>query len=150
VDIYDGLSGYFDDIVEFEGRKARMEVTLLELPPVLQIQLQVCFNIFFKHFQALIAWQRVQFNRDTLQPYKSQAYVKFWENLYMDRFLDTADPIKKNKSKAIQSELSACRDRVRQLVEGKVGGLSRVRVQGTNLSFRILPSHLPLSIRGAS
>jgi len=102
VDIYDGLSGYFDDIVEFEGRKARMEVTLLDLPPILQIQLQ-----------------RVQFNRETLQPYKSQAYVKFWENLYMDRFLDTADPIKKSKSKVIQSELSSCRDRVRQLVEGK-------------------------------
>lgn len=102
VDIYDGLSGYFDDIVDFEGRKARMEVTLVELPPILQIQLQ-----------------RVQFNRETLQPYKSQAYVKFGENLYMDRFLDTADPIKKNKSKAIHSELSSCRDRVRQLVEGK-------------------------------
>lgn len=42
IDIYDGLSGYFDDVVEFEGRKARMEVTLVDLPPLLQIQLQVC------------------------------------------------------------------------------------------------------------
>lgn len=41
VDIYDGLSGYFDDIVEFEGKKARMEVSLIDLPPLLQIQLQV-------------------------------------------------------------------------------------------------------------
>lgn len=41
VDIYDGLSGYFDDTVEFEGSKARMEVSLVELPPLLQIQLQV-------------------------------------------------------------------------------------------------------------
>ncbi|KAH9486398.1 putative ubiquitin carboxyl-terminal hydrolase 2 [Psilocybe cubensis] len=102
VDIYDGLSGYFDDIVDFEGRKARMEVTLVDLPPVLQIQLQ-----------------RVQFNRETLQPYKSQAYVKFGENLYMDRFLDSANPDKKSKSKAIQTELNACRERVRILVEGK-------------------------------
>ena len=47
VDIYDGLSGYFDDIVDFEGRKARMEVTLVELPPVLQIQLQVFDHFFF-------------------------------------------------------------------------------------------------------
>jgi ubiquitin carboxyl-terminal hydrolase 25 len=54
VDIYDGLSGYFDDIVDFEGRKARMEVTLVELPPVLQIQLQVFYH-FFKPFQALMA-----------------------------------------------------------------------------------------------
>ena len=41
VDIYDGLSRYFDDVVEFEGKKAMMEVALVELPPILQIQLQV-------------------------------------------------------------------------------------------------------------
>jgi hypothetical protein len=41
VDLYDGLSRYFDDVVEFEGKKARMEVSLVELPPLLQIQLQV-------------------------------------------------------------------------------------------------------------
>ena len=41
VDIYDGLSGYFDDVVDYEGGKARMEVSLVDLPPLLQIQLQV-------------------------------------------------------------------------------------------------------------
>jgi ubiquitin carboxyl-terminal hydrolase 25/28 len=40
-DLYDGLSGYFYDMVEFEGKKAIMDVTLVELPPILQIQLQV-------------------------------------------------------------------------------------------------------------
>jgi hypothetical protein len=40
-DLYDGLSGYFNDDVEFEGRKAHMEVSIVDLPPVLQIQLQV-------------------------------------------------------------------------------------------------------------
>lgn len=46
VDIYDGLSGYFDDVVEFEGEKRRMEVSLVDLPPLLQIQLQVrCLTI---------------------------------------------------------------------------------------------------------
>jgi ubiquitin carboxyl-terminal hydrolase 25/28 len=40
-DLYDGLGGYFQDNVEFEGKKATMEVTLLDLPQVLQIQLQV-------------------------------------------------------------------------------------------------------------
>lgn len=44
VDLYDGLSRYFDDVVEFEGKKARMEVSLVELPPLLQIQLQVVPN----------------------------------------------------------------------------------------------------------
>jgi hypothetical protein len=42
-DIYDGLGGYFRDTVEFEGKKATMEVTLIDLPPILQIQLQVIF-----------------------------------------------------------------------------------------------------------
>jgi ubiquitin carboxyl-terminal hydrolase 25 len=41
VDLYDGLCGYFDDVVEFEGKKAHMEVSLVDLPPLLQIQLQV-------------------------------------------------------------------------------------------------------------
>lgn len=42
-DLYDGLSRYFDDVVELEGTKKRMEVTLVDLPPLLQIQLQVGF-----------------------------------------------------------------------------------------------------------
>lgn len=40
-DIYDGLSEYFDDVVEFDGQKARMQMSLVDLPPLLQIQLQV-------------------------------------------------------------------------------------------------------------
>ena len=44
IDIYDGLSRYFNDTVEFEGKKAHMEVSLVDLPPILQIQLQVCFS----------------------------------------------------------------------------------------------------------
>ena len=46
-DIYDGLAGYFEDYVEFEGRQAKMDVTLLELPPILQIQLQVMSLLLF-------------------------------------------------------------------------------------------------------
>ncbi|KAJ3575232.1 hypothetical protein NP233_g1222 [Leucocoprinus birnbaumii] len=102
IDIYDGLSGYFDDFVEFQGKKARMEVSLLQLPPILQIQLQ-----------------RVQFNRETLQPYKSQAYVKFSETIYLDRFMDDVAPQKKIKSKALQAELNTCRERLRTLSGGK-------------------------------
>ncbi|KIL00786.1 hypothetical protein PAXRUDRAFT_129015 [Paxillus rubicundulus Ve08.2h10] len=102
IDIYDGLSGYFDDTVEYEGAKARMEVSLVELPPLLQIQLQ-----------------RVQFNRETLQPYKSQAYVKFGETIFMDRFLDSVDPQKKAKSKSIQAALNTRRERLRLLTEHK-------------------------------
>ena len=40
-DLYDGLARYFDDVVEIGGMKKRMEVSLVDLPPLLQIQLQV-------------------------------------------------------------------------------------------------------------
>lgn len=40
-DLYDGLARYFDDVVELGGQKKRMEVSLVDLPPLLQIQLQV-------------------------------------------------------------------------------------------------------------
>lgn len=45
VDIYDGLSAYFDDVVEYEGKRVRMEVSLVDVPPVLQIQLQVRLRV---------------------------------------------------------------------------------------------------------
>ncbi|KAJ6463744.1 hypothetical protein DFH09DRAFT_1226880 [Mycena vulgaris] len=125
VDIYDGLSGYFDDVVEFEGKKARMEVTLVETPPLLQIQLQ-----------------RVQFNRDTLQPYKSQAYVKFGETIYMDRFLDSADPQKKAQAKVIQAELTKCRERIRTLLSSKSGPHATT----LNHSHRFLSARHPVGL----
>lgn len=40
-DLYDGLARYFDDVVDIAGTKKRMEVSLVDLPPLLQIQLQV-------------------------------------------------------------------------------------------------------------
>jgi ubiquitin carboxyl-terminal hydrolase 25/28 len=103
-DLYDGLSGFLDDTIEFEGRKAKMEVTLLELPPVLQIQLQ-----------------RVQFDRETMQQFKSNAYVKFGESLFVDRFLESANPEKRAKSREIQSQLRICQDRILALTRGQKG-----------------------------
>jgi ubiquitin carboxyl-terminal hydrolase 25 len=41
IDLYDGLSEYFSDTVEFAGKQAKLDVELVELPPILQIQLQV-------------------------------------------------------------------------------------------------------------
>jgi ubiquitin carboxyl-terminal hydrolase 25/28 len=49
--------------------------------------------------------------------------VKFGETVYMDRFMDDADPQKKHQSKTIQSELNTCRERARLLVEGRVSDL---------------------------
>lgn len=72
-----------------------------------------------------LRWKRVQFNRETLQPYKSQAYVKFGETIYMDRFLDNVNPQKKALSKQIQAELDTCRERIRTLLQGKVRDILR-------------------------
>lgn len=77
----------------------------------------------------------MQFNRETLQPYKSQAYVKFWETIYLDRFMDDVEPQKKIKSKALQSELNECREQLRILSEGKVDPASLlVILKLTNLT----------------
>ncbi|KAG9101955.1 ubiquitin-specific protease ubp2 [Ceratobasidium sp. 370] len=97
-DLYDGLSGYFEDEVEYGGKRAKMDVSLLDLPPILQIQLQ-----------------RVQFNRDTMQAFKSNAYVKFEETLLMDRFLANTNPKKMAESKQLESELRGTRERLRTL-----------------------------------
>ncbi|KAG7099973.1 hypothetical protein E1B28_001766 [Marasmius oreades] len=101
-DIYDGLGRYFDDTIDYEGQRVPIEISLLTLPPVLQIQLQ-----------------RVQFNRELVQSWKCQAYVKFEETIYMDRFMDIADPEKRRKSKALQDDLHACRERIRVLNQGQ-------------------------------
>jgi ubiquitin carboxyl-terminal hydrolase 25/28 len=67
-----------------------------------------------------VTQQRVQFDREQLQAFKSQAYVKFGEALYMDRFLEHSDPEKKQRSNEIQAKLNGCRERIRQLTEAKV------------------------------
>lgn len=102
-DIYDALGGYFDDIVDYEGQRVPMQLALLDLPPLLQIQLQ-----------------RVQFDRESLQSWKSQAYVKFGETIYLDRFMDSADSQKRSQSKQLQEELHTCRERIRLLTRKKV------------------------------
>ncbi|KAH9019093.1 hypothetical protein EDB84DRAFT_1625466 [Lactarius hengduanensis] len=101
-DIYDGLSNYFHSTAQLDSNTVSMEITLVDLPPVLQIQLQ-----------------RVQWDRETGQSWKSQAYVKFGETICMDRFLDSANPDKKARSKAILSELSKCHDRIHLLKTGQ-------------------------------
>ncbi len=63
----------------------------------------------------------MQFNRETMQAYKSHSYVKFGETIYMDRFMDDAPAEKKAAAKAIQEELTHNRERIRLLTQSKVG-----------------------------
>lgn len=62
----------------------------------------------------------MQFNRETLQPYKSHAYVKYDSTICMDRFLDDAPAEKKAQSKKIQQELNTLRERLGVLTRGQV------------------------------
>ncbi|KAG8910704.1 ubiquitin-specific protease ubp2 [Tulasnella sp. 408] len=118
-DLYDGISGRFDDNIDFEGKQAHMETSIVELPPILQVQLQVRALSFSSQTHAdQTTRQRVQFNRETLEAYKSNAYVKFGESLFMDRFLAQADPQKKARSKEIERKLRSCRERLSELTKG--------------------------------
>ncbi|KAI0296336.1 hypothetical protein B0F90DRAFT_1636470 [Multifurca ochricompacta] len=101
-DLYDGLNSYFHSTAQLDSDTVSMEITLVDLPPVLQIQLQ-----------------RVQWDRETGQSWKSQAFVKFGETICMDRFLDSANPDKRARSKTILSELTKCRDRIHLLTTGQ-------------------------------
>lgn len=68
----------------------------------------------------------MQFDRETQQAYKSQAYVKFGEMLYVDRFLDSADAIKKAESKTVQAALTTSREWIQRLTQDKVRRLLSV------------------------
>lgn len=46
-DLYDGLSSYFHSTAQLDSNTVSMEITLVDLPPVLQIQLQVRSLAFF-------------------------------------------------------------------------------------------------------
>jgi len=75
-DLYSALDNSFDiEQVDLEGREARRYLSISNLPPVLQIQVQ-----------------RVQFDREKASAYKSNAYLNFPETLFMDRYVDTDDP----------------------------------------------------------
>ena len=88
-------------------------------------------------------YQRVQFNRETLQPYKCHAYVKFGETIHMDRFLDNAPSVARERSKAIHAELASCRERLRTLTQGKVG-IPRARHPKRMLTGAPSSRHTPI------
>lgn len=84
-DLYDALDSYFgENVMKLEDGETRRTVTIAELPPVLQIQIQ-----------------RVQFDRVANQPFKSNALLRFDETIYMDRYLDSDDPELKRKRREV-------------------------------------------------
>lgn len=52
--------------------------------------------------------------------YKSNTYLKFEETLYMDRFLPSADPTKRERTKKLMKELMKAREKLSVLQDSKV------------------------------
>lgn len=103
-DLYDGLDAAFTpSIVEVEGKKARRQDILTQLPPILQIQLQ-----------------RVQFDRTTSRVYKSNAYMPFPQTLRMGRYLSAEGRSsefanKQSRSSELRSELTKLQEKLAKL-----------------------------------
>ena len=75
-DIYAALDGAFDiQEVEVGGAYEPQYTTLSQIPPILQVLVQ-----------------RVQFDHQEKKPYKSNHHLELRETIYMDRYVDSADP----------------------------------------------------------
>ncbi|KAK4700117.1 hypothetical protein P7C70_g6136, partial [Phenoliferia sp. Uapishka_3] len=106
--LYDGLDTVFDDaVVEIEGKKARRRITLIDVPPILQIQLQ-----------------RVQYDRVAQKAFKSNAHMSFGEALSVDRYLEI-DPSdaeaveRRDRTAACRQEIEKARSRLQDLTKLK-------------------------------
>lgn len=101
-DIYDALDKHFaDEILGLEGGDTVRSVTIKQLPPILQIQIQ-----------------RVQFDRRTFMPYKTTEPLPFPETIYLDRYMESDDPIllgKKEEANRWHRELDELREKLDEI-----------------------------------
>ena len=106
-DIYAALDGAFDvQDVEVAGGTEPQYSTISHLPPVLQIHIQ-----------------RAQFDPLAKKGYKSENHLDFREIIYMDRYLDSADPEiaqRRQESWEWKRQLSRLEARRSQLTETDV------------------------------
>lgn len=107
--VYDGLDNVFDDsLVTVSSTEARRTVSLIEVPPILQIQLQ-----------------RVQYDRVEKKVFKSNAYMQFGETITMDRYLEV-DPsnveavARRDRTNELRRELEKARTRLAELTKSKI------------------------------
>ena len=107
--VYDGLDMVFDDsLVDIEGKQARRSVSLVEVPPILQIQLQ-----------------RVQYDREQQKIFKSNAHMSFGQTISMDRYLqvdptDAEAVARRARTNDCRREMERARARLHELTKAKV------------------------------
>lgn len=103
-DLYDGLdAAYTPSLVEIDGKKARRQDIITQLPPIFQIQLQ-----------------RVQFDRIKKQVYKCNAYMPFPQTLRLGRYLSPEGrspefAAKLSRSRELRSELTSLQAKLARL-----------------------------------
>ncbi|CEP60649.1 ubiquitin-specific protease UBP2 LALA0_S01e15786g [Lachancea lanzarotensis] len=110
-DVYDALDQYFkDDVLQLEDGHVKRSVAVERLPTVLQLQIQ-----------------RVYYDREKLMPFKSIEPLPFKKTIYMDRYMDTQNPLlikKKQESIALKEALQSLKERQRELLGKNGSGLN--------------------------
>ncbi|CAG8569018.1 15047_t:CDS:10, partial [Acaulospora morrowiae] len=121
-DLYDGLDVYFDtSTVDFNGTQAEREVTLVTAPPILQIQVQ-----------------RVQFDRSTSNIYKSNAYLRFEEVIYLDRYLDRNRGFLRERiaeARSWKQEIDSLQEELKEISCDKKSSLSTIDLLRSTAEF---------------
>lgn len=109
-DIYDGLDAVFaPSPIELEGHPAQRRVALVAPPPpVLQIQLQ-----------------RVQYDRVKQTAFKSNAHLRFFDEIEVGRYVEVGEgdaegEERRNRTMEMRSELDKVRERLAELTADKV------------------------------
>lgn len=83
--MYEVIDTYFDDsLVELGKKQVIRHITATKLPPILQVQIQ-----------------RVQFDKVTQRAYKSKAPIHLLDTIYLDRYIDSDDPVMVEKRKEV-------------------------------------------------
>ncbi|KAK9356050.1 hypothetical protein V1523DRAFT_402954 [Lipomyces doorenjongii] len=137
-DIYDALGACFDvETVKLDGHPARRYVTLTQLPPILQIQVQ-----------------RVQYDREQGRVFKSNAPLKFDSTIYLDRYMDClpSDQVTGADLKKRREEVWAWKEDL-QLLEKRKENLSAILDKHNDLtSLQTLKATREwlLQVRGAT
>ncbi|SCU85188.1 LAFA_0D14356g1_1 [Lachancea sp. 'fantastica'] len=110
-DVYDALDQYFkDDVLQLEDGHVKRSVAIERLPTVLQLQIQ-----------------RVYYDREKFMPFKSIEPLPFKKTIYMDRYMDTQNPLlikKKEEALVLKEELKSLKERQRELLGKNGSGLS--------------------------
>jgi ubiquitin carboxyl-terminal hydrolase 25/28 len=103
-DIYSALDGAFDEQqIDVDETTARQFHSISHNPPILQIQVQ-----------------RVQFDKAKNTPYKADSHLALEKIIYLDRYMETDDPIlmsKREKTWQWKEELLKLEERKQELMQ---------------------------------